>query len=245
MPLLLESIGKKMDEIRSPYRLVIVDDGSTDGTEDLLKVYQDRYPITVLKHDTNKNVGQVFRTGFKYVLDQAKKGDIIVTKEADNTGDLGILPAMLKKASEGDDVVLASCYAKGGGIEGTTLDRIILSSVANMLLRIFFPIKGVSTYSSFYRAYKADVIKKAFAAYGSRFMEEDGFACMVEMLVKLSRLPIRIAEVPMVLRCDLRRGKSKMDKSETMLAYFRLISREIVGGKKDIGAVLARFGGLS
>lgn len=225
LPLLLESVDKKMKEVGGTYKLVIIDDGSRDGTAELLKAYQGRYPVTLLRHETNKNVGQVFRTGFAHVLAEAKPGDLIVTKEADNTGDLGILPAMLEKINNGNDIALASCYASGGKIVGTTMDRVILSSVANMLLRIFFPIKGVNTYSSFYRVYKADVMKKAFDAYGGRLIEEDGFACMVEMLIKLNRLKARIAEVPMILRCNLRKGASKMDKSQTILAYFRLIGR--------------------
>ncbi len=223
---LLESVGKKMAELGLPYRMVVVNDGSVDRTRGIVESYKNKLPIVLINHEANKNVGQVFRTAFQYVMSEANSNDRIITKEADNTSDLSILPEMLKKADEGYDLVLASCYARGGKVTNTTIDRIFLSSIANHMLRLFFPIKGVRTYSSFYRVYRADILKKAFAVYGDSFIEENGFACMVEILVKLSRLRIKIAEVPMILRCDLRKDKSKMNKTETIRAYFHLMARE-------------------
>ena len=223
---LLESISKKMEALKHSYRMVIVNDGSTDGTKELVESYKAKYPITLLNHSTNKNVGEVFRAGFRYVMDNSHPGDIVVTKEADNTGDLDILPAMLEKINNGYDLVLASCYAKEGKIMGTTVDRIFLSSVANLLLRLFFAIKGVRTYSSFYRCYKVEILKKAFDTYNNRFIEENGFVCMVEILVKISKLSAKITEVPMILRCDLRKGKSKMKKTATIFGYLHLITKQ-------------------
>ena len=223
IPFLIESVAKKMGEMSRQYRLVMVNDGSTDDTKEIIEAYSKRFPITLLNHDTNKNVGQAFRTGFEYTLREAGPQDIIVTKEADNTGDLDILPEMLQHIENGYDLVLASCYAKGGKITGTTIDRRLFSFVANTLLKIRFPVKGVNTYSSFYRAYRPESLKKAFAAYGGGLIEEPGFVCMVEMLVKMSYLHFRIIEVPMTLRCDLRKGASKMRKFQTILAYLRLI----------------------
>ena len=229
IPSLLESIGKKMGELKLSYKLVIVNDGSSDRTKEIVESYSRRYPIILLNHDTNRNVGQVFKTAFQRILGEAREGDVIITKEADNTSDLGILDPMLKKIGEGYGMVLASCYAKGGKIVGTTIDRVLLSSIANFLLRFFFPIKGVRTYSSFYRAYRQEAVRKAFDRYDGRLIEEEGFACMVEILVKMSKLDIRIAEVPMVLRCNLRQGHSKMKKGQTISAYFRLFKKKLAG----------------
>jgi len=226
IPYLLKSIAKRMEEINRPYRFVVVNDGSADDTKAVVESYKDRFPITLLDHKTNMNVGQVFRTAFEYIIKEAASGDIVITKEADNTGDLGILSDMLKKIDDGYDLVLASCYAKGGKVIGASMDRLLLSSAANAMLRLFFPIDGIRTYSSFYRVYRADTLKKAYGAYGNKFMEEAGFACMVEALIKLSRLRIKICEIPMVLRCHRRKGKSKMNKTRTITAYLRLIAGE-------------------
>ena len=234
IPYLIGSISRKMNEMGLSYLLVAVNDGSTDDTKEVLESYSKRFPVVILNHDTNKNVGQVFRTGFEYALGRAKPEDVIVTKEADNTGDLGILPEMLKKIELGCDLVLASCYAKGGKIIGTTIDRRLLSFFANTLLKICFPMDGINTYSSFYRAYRAGSLKKAFEAYKGRLIEEPGFVCMVEMLIKLRRLPVKMEEVPMILRCSRRKGGSKMRKRQTMLAYLHLLFKETGKHPKDL-----------
>lgn len=241
LPALLESMREKMDAIGRSYHILVIDDGSRDRTGEIARSYSTRLSLEVIRHQVNRGVGEVFRTGFRRALEIAGPGDIIVTKEADNTSDLAILGAILNEIDGGCDVVLASCFAPGGGVVGSTLDRHVLSFVANLLLRTFFPIPGVHTYSSFYRAYRAETLRRAFAAYDRKVLECDGFACMVEMLIKLSRLPIRIAEVPMVLQCDLRRGASKMVRLRTIFEYLRLIGRETLRSRARDRRVRAAF----
>lgn len=241
VPALLERMQRKMAELGRPYHIVIVDDGSRDRTAEIARSFADRVSIEVVSHPVNRGVGQVFRTGFERALALAGPGDVVVTKEADNTSDLSILDAMLQRIDDGHDVVLASCFAPEGGVAGSSLDRHVLSFVANLLLRTTFPIRGVHTYSSFYRAYRADTLRRAFVATEGRLLECDGFACMVEMVVKLSRLPVRIAEVPMVLQCDRRKGKSKMPRLSTIREYFHLISRELFRSRAVDRQVRAAF----
>lgn len=238
---LLEQTGEKMEALGLPYRIFVVNDGSRDRTEEIARSFAGVMQVDVITHSVNRGVGAVFRTGFRAALEAAGPRHIIVTKEADNTSDLSILGTMLAKIDAGNDVVLASCFAPEGKIVGSTLDRHILSFVANLLLRTFFPIPGVYTYSSFYRAYRAEMLRRAFSAYDGKFLECHGFACMVEMLVKLSRLPIRIAEVPMVLQCNLRKGTSKMVRLKTILEYLRLIGRETFRSRAEHRRVRAIF----
>ncbi|MDD5136300.1 MAG: glycosyltransferase [Candidatus Omnitrophica bacterium] len=241
---LLEKTDQKMREKGCRYQIIIINDGSTDDTKDTVEKYAKRMPIQLFNHDGNKGVGEAFRNGFELALKGSSGADVIITKEADNTSDLGILDSMLKKIDEGYDVVLASCYAKGGKVVGTTIDRRILSSIANLFLSIFFPIKGVRTYSSFYRAYRADNLKRAFAAYDNRLIEEKGFVCMVEMLIKLSRLPLQITEIPMILRCDFRKGKSKMNKTRTIATYLRLMTKRF-GNDAGIDEIVDRYNNIT
>jgi dolichol-phosphate mannosyltransferase len=242
---LFRGMAAKIDDLRRPAHVVIVDDGSRDGTGARAETYANKLSLEVVRHPVNRGVGQAFRSGFARALEVAGPGDIIVTKEADNTSDLGILPAMLARIEGGADVVLASCYAPGGGVEGTTADRLILSAIANWLLRTCFPLRRVHTFSSFYRAYRADSLRRAFAAYDHRLLELDGFVCMVEMLVKLGRLPLRIEEVPMVLKCDLRRGASKMVRSRTIAEYGRLFLREMLTRPAERRRARAAFARLA
>lgn len=209
------------------YRVLVVNDGSTDNTANVIKSFQNRMPITVLNHETNLGVGQAFRTAFAAVCEMAGPEDIIVTMEADNTSDLVTLKDMISQVEQGGDVVLASCYAKGGGVVGSNIYRISLSKAANLLLRFFYPI-GVRTYSSFYRAYRASALRRVTELYGEHFIEEPGFVCMVEVLVKLHRLGLNIAEVPMILDGRQRAGLSKMRVTHTILGYFNFIIRDTV-----------------
>lgn len=226
IPLLLKNIGSKMEEEGYPYAIIIIDDGSSDGTQEILENFSVSLPLRAIRHRENLGVGEAFRRGFREALSIANDDDIIITKEADNTSDVTILPGIIKKINEGYEVALASCYAPEGRIVGTSLFRRALSSGANMLLKIFFPIRGVNTYSSFYRGYKAGIISRVVSAYGPDFIKENGFACMVELLIKLNRLKARITEVPLVLYFKARKGKSKMKILSTIKGYLRVIRRE-------------------
>lgn len=238
---LLSSLSLKMIDLKRDYRVILVNDGSKDSTKEEALKFQDKILLEIIDHDTNRGVGQVFNSGFSRALELAKDNDIIVTKEADNTSDLNILNRMIQKIENGYDLVLASCYASEGKIIGTTWDRIILSYAANTIIRLFFKINGVRTYSSFYRAYRAGMLRRAFFAYEGRLIENNGFICMVEMLIKLSRLPVQIIEIPMVLRCDFRKGKSKMKKMKTIIEYISLFLKEVKPKKKDFQDILMRY----
>lgn len=225
---LVENTRRFAESRNHEYQIIVVNDGSTDRTVETLQNLKKKIPVVILDQVVNKGVGEAFKRGFIYVAEVAEETDIIITKEADNTSDLSILDAMINKINEGNDLVLASCYMPGGGINSTNLYRKILSSSANFLLRITTSLRGVHTFSSFYRAHRASLIKKARAAYGDDLIEEKGFSCVVELLLKFSKLDIKIAEVPMVLNGDLRKGNSKMKTLETIGGHLRLIARNLL-----------------
>lgn len=207
--------------------LLLVNDGSTDRTREVILGYADRLPVTVVDHPTNLGVGQGFRTGFAAALARLSDDDVIVTIEADNTSDLGILPAMLQQLAAGGEVSLASCYAPGGGVKGTTMTRVFLSKIANGIIRWFCGVSEVHTYSSFYRAYRVRALRAVVQQYGERFIEEPGFVCMVEVVVKLHRCRIRMTEVPMILDGAQRKGASKMKIVRTIAGYARFAWRNL------------------
>ncbi|MEW6407091.1 MAG: glycosyltransferase [Patescibacteria group bacterium] len=225
---LLENTRNFAKSNKYDYKIVVINDGSVDRTLEILKDYQKTMPIVILDQMINKGVGEAFKRGFSYVAETSSDDDVVISKEADNTSDLGILLQMLDKINQGYDLVLASCYISGGGVEGTNLFRRILSSGANLLLKNFSNLKEVHTYSSFYRVYKAILIKKVYSLYGDNLITEKGFSCMVELLFKFSKLNIKIAEVPMILKGALRKGRSKMRVISTIFAYFRLILKNLI-----------------
>jgi dolichol-phosphate mannosyltransferase len=245
LPLLVKNTKAAMEELGAPYVIYIVNDGSDDRTSELCREYSMTVPLREVKFENNVGVGAAFKRGFEEVFKVIKTGDIIVTKEADNTSDPDILRKMTELVHSGYDVVLASCFAKEGGVENSTIDRHLLSFCANMLLKLSFPIKGVNTYSSFYRAYDAKRLKMAFEAYQGKILEEKGFVCMVEMLVKLSRLPLKMTEEPMVLKCDKREGQSKMRRRKTILGYLKFIKGQLLRSRAEDRNIRKRFAELA
>jgi len=226
---LLHNIASTAAAKEWDYHVCIVDDGSTDATVDMVTSLQNQIPITLLANPCNMGPGAAFNTGFLHISENYRADDTVVTMEADNTSDLSILETMLAKIRSGTDLVLASCYSAEGGVEGTNLYRRILSWGANLLMHFIFAGQQIRTFSSFYRCYRLAIIQEAYRKYGDNFIAEHGFVCAVDILLKLNRLDIKIEEVPMVLRCQLRNGRSKMKTVKTIFAYLKLFARELLG----------------
>jgi dolichol-phosphate mannosyltransferase len=92
-------------------------------------------------------------------------------------------------------------------------------------MKIFFPIKGISEYTSGYRAYKSSIIQKAMLIYGNDFIQlkEFGFACTLEKIVKLKLIGAKFSEIPFVLNYDMKTSKSKMVFTSTTMGYIILL----------------------
>ena len=231
IPFLLSNIRKFMRFFGEDYRVIVVDDGSTDGTAEAVREAVEgrrRVQAEVVTHETNKGPGAAFRTGFHRVLEDAEDIDFVVTIEADNTSDLCVLNRMLDRARRGNELVLASVYGSGR-VVGAPFSRRVLSWCANMLIKIVFGFWGLTTFSSFFRLYRVDLLRRGFAAYGDGLIQEQGFVCMVEVLVKLHRMGCEITEVPMLLDSNIRRGDSKMKIVKTTLSYLRVMRRLALG----------------
>jgi dolichol-phosphate mannosyltransferase len=228
---MLAGIAGHLEPIGLPHRIVVVDDGSTDGTGDICRAASSAdHPVEVLTHPRNMGPGAAFRSGFLRVLEDADPLDVVLTMEGDRTSDPRILPRMLGRVwEEGDDIVLASCYLYGGGIRGTHLHRVGLSHVANGLMKKSLGLSGLATLSSFYRVYQASALAALRDRWGEGFITSRGFECMVEILYRAARLGLRISEVPTTLDGSRRAGKSKMRVVRTSLAYLRLSALAMLG----------------
>lgn len=200
---------------------LFVDDCSSDDSVKIIKEkFSDKESLVITK-DKNKGPGDSFNLGFEWLIEHAGKDDIVFTMEADNTSDIKLLDKMFSISLQGFDLVLASVYAQGGGFDKTSLFRRFISSVANMMMRFIFDIK-ILTLSSFYRAYRMDLIRKIKTQYKT-IIEEKGFISMLEILIKAIQLNATIIEIPMVLYSNKRKGKSKMKKIKTMMSYLRFM----------------------
>ena len=206
--------------------VLVVDDGSQDGTIAAARTFEGRLTLEVVPHRVNRGLGAALRTGVEAALARASDDDLIATMDADNTHDPGIIPEMANTLREsGADVVIASRYAPGGQEVGLTRLRQFLSRGASFLLTLTTPVQGARDYTCGFRLYRAATLRRAAAAWGDRLIEEAGFTCMAELLLKLGRGGARVTESPLVLRYDLKEGASKMKMMRTISRYFTLIGR--------------------
>jgi dolichol-phosphate mannosyltransferase len=81
------------------------------------------------------------------------------------------------------------------------------------------------TVSSFFRVYRVPALRMGFERYGDGFIQETGFACKAEILVKLVALGVRVEDVPVPLDWSRRLGKSQMPVFKTMFDYWRMLVR--------------------
>ena len=110
---------------------------------------------------------------------------------------------------------------------GVPLLRYILSYVSNLAYRSLFHIKGIRTYTWFYRAHSGAAIKVAFEKFGDHLVEASGFAAMAEMLIKFRQIPLFLTEVPMIIRYDLKGRASKMRVMATIREHLGVIARNL------------------
>lgn len=198
------------------YKIIVVDDGSSDQTIALVQQINDDHVI-ILEHKVNQGLGAAMNTGINYFLDNPALAEILVAMDADNTHDPSLIADMIPLIDTGTDLVIASRYQKGAKVIGLSLFRVLLSYGASIFFRILHPISGVKDYSCGYRAYSRRALNKLKEKYGVNIISESGFSCMVEILIKLKKLytsskPIglRVSELPLVLRYDKKVGASKI-----------------------------------
>lgn len=224
----LEPLVSRIDEqlCLSGYahRIIIVDDGSVDNTLAVARDLAKRFPVQIAQHQHNRGLGAAVQTGLDAAL-QSAEGGIVVLMDADNSHDPGIIDQMVAKIAAGDDVVIASRFQRGGEVVGVAFYRRILSSGLSLILRVLCGYPNIRDYSSGFRAYRFSTLCALQDKFGDKIVEETGFACMFELLLKLRAVKARAAEIPLVLRYDFKRGRSKMRTVQTISRYSYLISQ--------------------
>jgi dolichol-phosphate mannosyltransferase len=208
-----------------PYRIVAVDDGSTDRTSQVLEAYGSRVPLHIVRHAVNRGLGAAVRTGLMQALQMSSSDGVIVTMDADESHAPAHIAAMLEAAQAGFDVAIASRFQPGSQVRGVPLHRRALSQGASLLFRALFPIPGVRDFTSGYRAYRASVLRRALDKFGDQLFEFDDFLCTVDLLLKLRSVGARFIEVEMDLRYDLKKGPSKMRALQTAKRTLKLAIR--------------------
>jgi dolichol-phosphate mannosyltransferase len=155
--------------IRDSFELIIVDDNSRDGTEELIRKLSRKYPVRLIVRTDEKGLSSAVIRGF-----EAAKGDHIIVMDADLSHPVSLLPLIVDKLAEGYDVVLPSRYMEGGGAEKWPLLRKMISLVATSMAR---PLTDTKDPMSGYFGIKRSVIRGVS-------LNPIGYKILLEILVK-------------------------------------------------------------
>ena len=229
LPPLLESIAGAMAASGQEYEVLVVDDGSRDRTAEIAQDFARRMPLRLERHPRNLGLGAAMRTGLTGAARLAAERDAVVTMDSDNSHPPELVASLLDRLAAGADVAIASRYRRGSRVLGVSLTRRALSYWGSWLFRVVYPVRGVRDYTCGYRAYRTTALRRGLEVYGDSFFDQDGFQCMVDILLKLARLDLRFAEAPLVLRYDLKAGRSKMRVARTMRKTLVLLARRRLG----------------
>ena len=188
--------------------IVLVDDGSTDGTGDLLMTRFAAVPdAQVVRHPRNLGLGAALRTGFRHA-----RGEVVVTTDSDASYPFLLILPLLDHLRPGVDVVTASCYHPDGGVENVPRHRVILSKMASLMYRVLVD-RRIYTYTCMFRAYRREVLE-------SVAFRSDGFLSVTELLANALLAGYVVREMPCRLRAR-RHGVSKAKIARTIAAHLR------------------------
>jgi dolichol-phosphate mannosyltransferase len=227
----LPSLLQRIDQLamQCPYwqfKVIVVNDGSKDDTLAVAQNTKINTPKQIVDLQPNRGLAGAMRAGFEAAIQELGDFDVVVALDADDSHNPLLIPRMIKQINEGSDVVIASRYQKGARIYGLEKYREYASWVAGLLFRVLKPIPGVKDYTCGFRAYKVEILKKALAKYQQNFIQEEGFSCMAEILIKISTLKPIIHELPMILRYDRKLGDSKMNFGSTVKKTLKLLTKK-------------------
>jgi len=196
---------------------VVVDDGSPDGTADLVSAMRVHDPrISLISRPGKLGLGTAYLAGFAFGLDAGYGA--IATMDADGSHDAAVLPAMLAELDAGRaDLVIGSRYAKGGTVENFSAARKLNSAVANAMARLLLGLR-VRDCTSGFRLYSAALLRRMRLDA----LKSTGYSMVPELLYEASAAGARIVEVPIAFR-NRAKGVSKVTVGE-ILSWMRTVA---------------------
>lgn len=202
------------------YHVLVVDDGSPDGTANIVKELMQAHPDKIfIQERTGKlGLGTAYIHGFKWALDN--QYDYIFEMDADFSHNPLDLDKLLAACENGADVAIGSRYVKGGATENWPLDRLIYSKGGSLYTRIItgMPVKDPTAGFICYK-------NKVLAAMQLDHIRFIGYAFQIEMKFASWRLGFKLKEVPITF-IDRKIGMSKMSKGIIKEAVLGVISMQ-------------------
>jgi dolichol-phosphate mannosyltransferase len=200
----IENIIRKVMSLSGLYHVLIVDDGSPDGTAAIVKKMQNEFPdrLFILERKGKLGLGTAYIAGFKWALE--RDYEYIFEMDADFSHDPDDLNRLYDACRQGADMVVGSRYTKGGKVVNWPWDRIFISKGGALYTKMITwmpvndPTAGFVCYS-----------RKVLSTIPLDKVHFVGYAFQIEMKYRAWKLGFKIGEVPITFR-DRKEGVSKM-----------------------------------
>ncbi|HKC91478.1 MAG TPA: polyprenol monophosphomannose synthase [Candidatus Limnocylindria bacterium] len=213
LPVLVERMGAAMSG--HAWEMVVVDDGSPDGTADVANRLSARHPVWVVRRPGKAGLASAVIAGFKEA-----RGDILVVIDADLSHPPEVVPALVKAIDDGADLAVGSRYIAGGGVKDWPLRRQMVSRVACLMGNVLVPVRDAT--SGFFAVRRTAIDGVHLNAIGFKI----GFKVIARARTK------KIVEVPYTFR-DRELGASKFGRREVVqyLQQLSIVARDKVLGR--------------
>ena len=213
---ILELVNRLFDAAGERVDLLVVDDGSPDGTAELVKELQTKDDRVHLEQRPGKlGLGTAYVRGFQWAIERGYES--VVEMDADLSHNPSDVPRLLDALADAD-LVIGSRYVPGGGVSNWGKGRRLLSSAGNVYARMWLGYKVKDSTAGF-RAYRTE----ALATQDLDTVRSEGYGFQIEMTRRFHKDGLRIREVPITFT-ERALGHSKMSRRiviEALLAVTR------------------------
>ncbi|KAF8854829.1 mannose phospho-dolichol synthase [Acephala macrosclerotiorum] len=205
LPVIVSLINDSFTKNNLDYEIIIVDDGSPDGTANIAKQLQKAFPRRIILKERAGKLG--LGTAYIHGLNFAS-GNFVIIMDADFSHHPKFIPEMIRKQATNDyDIVTGTRYASDGGVYGWDLKRKLISKGANIFADTLLR-PGVSDLTGSFRLYKKDMLQDVITKVQSK-----GYVFQMELIVLAKSMGYSIAEVPISF-VDRVYGDSKLSEDE-------------------------------
>ena len=218
----IENIIRAVFGLDKVFHILVIEDGSPDGTASIVKTLQQEFPerLFMIERKGKLGLGTAYIAGFKWALEHAY--EYIFEMDADFSHNPNDLPRLYAAcAKEGGDVSVGSRYVSGVNVVNWPMGRVLMSYFASKYVRF---ITGIPVHDT----------TAGFVCYTRRVLETieldkvrfKGYAFQIEMKFTASTLKFRLQEVPIIFT-DRTLGTSKMSKGIIKEAVFGVITMKM------------------
>ena len=213
----IERIIRKVFSLDGGYEILIIEDGSPDGTAAIVKSLQKEFPdrLNLIERAGKLGLGTAYITGFKWALGHGY--DYIFEMDADFSHDPDDLPRLLEACKEGEGVAIGSRYSDGISVVNWPIGRIIMSYYASVYVRTVLRMK-VFDCTAGYKCYSRRVLE----TIDLDNVKMKGYGFQIEMKYTAWKLGFPIREVPVIF-VNRKAGSSKMSGSIFGEAFWGVI----------------------